>query len=141
MPEPADNPVSKRASAMADELRVVMSRLRRRTREARPGGYNSSQLLALSRLEREGPATVTALAKAEGVRPQSMGATGLLVRTPDPSDRRQTILSLTPAAMVLINSYRVARNDWLFRAITTRLTAPEVDQLERSLELFAKLLE
>ena len=68
----------------------------------RKGELTASQRFALGRLSREGPLTVTALARAEGVRPQSMGATvavleaqGLVAGAPDPADGRQTLLSLT----------------------------------------------
>ena len=91
------------AHAVAGELRVVLGKLKRRLREeASLGEFTLSQMSALSRLEREGPATVTTLARAEGVRPQSMGATvsvleaaGFVTGSPDPADGRQTILSLT----------------------------------------------
>ncbi|EQD59024.1 MarR family transcriptional regulator, partial [mine drainage metagenome] len=43
--------------------------------QAHPGDVTWSQMSVLGRLERDGPATVTRLARAEGVRPQSMGAT------------------------------------------------------------------
>ena len=56
----------------------------------------------LGRLERDGPATTSALAAAERVRPQSMAQTvseleaaGLIDRTPDPDDRRQIHIGLT----------------------------------------------
>ena len=65
-----------RASVLAGELRVVVGKLIRRLREqVSPGDFTWSQLSVLKRLERDGPATVTTLARAEGVRPQSMGAT------------------------------------------------------------------
>jgi DNA-binding MarR family transcriptional regulator len=148
MNDQSKDPRVAQASAMASELRVIISRLRRRTREARPGDLTESQLLALSRLDRQGPATVTTLARAEGIRPQSMGANvtvleaeGLVSRAPDPSDGRQSILSLTPAADELIKRYRAARTDWLFRAITTKLTAQEQSELASSLELMKRLID
>ncbi len=64
------------AVAMAGELRRLIGNLSRRLREqAQPGDCTWSQKSVILRWEREGPATVTTLAKAEGVRPQSMGAT------------------------------------------------------------------
>ncbi len=54
----------------------MIGKLSLRLREAaHPGDFTWSQKSVLTRLEREGPATVTTLARAEGVRPQSMGAT------------------------------------------------------------------
>jgi DNA-binding MarR family transcriptional regulator len=144
----SDGPDAERALLMATDLRVLMSRLRRRTREARPLGFSNSQLLALSRLEREGPATVTSLARSEGIRPQSMGASvaaleqaGLIKRSPDPSDGRQSILSLTPASRRLIKVYRAAREDWLFRSIRSRLTLSEQRQLAKTMDLIKRLLD
>ncbi len=91
------------AMALAGDLRVVIGQLRRRLREQSGfGDLSWSQTSVLSRLDREGPGTVTSLARAEGMRPQSMGATvsaleaaGLVSGSPDPKDGRQTILSLT----------------------------------------------
>ncbi|WP_211441183.1 MarR family winged helix-turn-helix transcriptional regulator [Collimonas humicola] len=137
------------ASAMAGELRVVLGRLSRRLREqAHAGDFTGSQKSVLIRLERDGPATVTGLAKAEGVRPQSMGATiavleaaGLVAGAADPADGRQTILSLTDACREMIRASRAAREDWLLRAIRTRFAADELDQLAASVELLKRLAD
>jgi Transcriptional regulators len=90
--------------ATAEDLRVLVGKLRRRLREeAHVGDFTPSQVQVLSLLEREGPATVTTLARIQGMRPQSMGETlsvlkaaGLVSGAPDPNDGRQTVLSLTP---------------------------------------------
>jgi DNA-binding MarR family transcriptional regulator len=102
----------------------------------------------LGRLEREGPATVTTLAKAEGMRPQSMGANisvleaaGLVSGRPDPSDGRQTLLSVTPRFEEWIKAGRAAREDWLFRAIRTKLAPVEQEQLAAGIELLERLVE
>ena len=137
------------AHTLAGELRVLFGRLRRRLREqADPGDLTWSQTAVLSRLDREGPATVTALAKAEGVRPQSMGATvagleaaGLVTGTPDPSDGRQTILSLTPACREWVQAGRAAREDWLFRAIQAELSADEQAQLAGVVDLLRRIAD
>src|SRR5690348_16279760 len=106
----------------AGELRVTLSKLNRRLREnsALGSDFTWSQLKALIHLEREGAMTVTALAQAEGVRPQSMGATisplreaGLVSGVPDPADGRQTVLSLTPACVEALRVGRAAKDDWL----------------------------
>jgi DNA-binding MarR family transcriptional regulator len=90
---------------LAGELRVVIGRLVRRAREeAHAGDFTHAQKSVLLRLERDGPATVSMLARAEGVRPQSMRITvsaleaaGAVHGKPDPKDGRQTFLSLTPS--------------------------------------------
>ena len=145
---PSD-PEAARASALAAELRVLIGKLKRRLREqAHMGDLTWSQMSVLSRLEREGPATVTTLARAEGVRPQSMGATvsvleeaGLVSGAPDPTDGRQTILSLTAACRQWVKAGRAAREDWLFRAIRTKLAARELEQLAAGVELLKRLVD
>jgi DNA-binding MarR family transcriptional regulator len=137
------------ALALAGELRVVIGKLKRRLREqAHLGDLTWSQLCVLTRLEREGAATVTNLARAEGVRPQSMGATiavleeaGLVSGAPDPADGRQTILSLTPACRKLMKAGRAAREDWLFRAIRTNLKMAEQGELAKAVELLKRLVD
>jgi len=137
-----------RTQAIAGDLRVVLGKLKRRLREeASFGGLNLSQGAVLTRLEREGPATVTTLARAEGMRPQSMGeiisalkAEGLVVGAPDPNDGRQTVLSITDKCRELIKTARAVREDWLFRALQTKLTAAEQEELAGALALLARLV-
>ena len=138
-----------RASALAAELHTLSKKLTRRLQEqASAGDLTPSQTSVLGRLHREGPTTVTALARVEGVRSQSMGATvavlealGLVEGSPDPQDGRQTILSLTPACRELIRTGRAARQDWLLRRIEARLTAEEQAQLAFSLRLLNRLVD
>jgi DNA-binding MarR family transcriptional regulator len=137
------------ALAVASDLRVVIGQLRRRLREqASFGDLTWSQTSVLGRLDREGPATVTSLARAEGMRPQSMGATisalqaaGLVNGSPDPRDGRQTILSLTAACQEWIKAGRAAREDWLFRAIQSKLSPEEQEELASAVELLKRLAE
>jgi len=138
-----------RTMALAGELRVTIGRLSRRLREeSRPGNLTASQLAAVGRLDRDGPATVTTLARAEGVRPQSMGATisvleaeKLVSGAPDPADGRQTIYALTAECKRLLKASRAAREDWLFRAIQAKLTAREQEKLGMFVELLERLTE
>jgi DNA-binding MarR family transcriptional regulator len=137
------------ALALAGELRLLISQLRHRMREqAHPGNFTWSQISVIIRLERDGPATVGALARAEGVRQQSMGATvatleaaGLVSGSPDPADGRRTILSLTDACRELIKTTRAAKEDWLFRAIQTKLSPAEQEELASALELLKRLAD
>jgi DNA-binding MarR family transcriptional regulator len=140
---------ARRAAALASELRALIGKLKRRLREqAPPGDLTWPQLSALSLLEREGPATLTALARTENMRSQSMGAiiapleeAGLVVGAPDPSDGRQTILSLTERCRTLIKEHRMARDDWLSRIIQTKLSPEEQDELKRALELLRRIAD
>jgi DNA-binding MarR family transcriptional regulator len=137
-----------RALAIAAELRAVIGKLSRRMREQTPAGdFTWSQLSVMRRLE-EAPATVTALARAEGVRPQSMGATvavleaaGFVSGAPDPADGRQTILSLTAACHEWIRASRAAREDWLFHAMQSNLAPGEQEQLASVAKLLKRLAD
>ena len=134
---------------MATELRVVLGKLRRRLREhAHKGDLSLSQMAVLGYLDREGPSTVTTLARAEGVRSQSMGATvaareeaGLVTGASNPSDGRQIMLSLTAAAREWIKASRAAREDWLCRAIRAHLNPAEQEELARAATLLRRIVD
>lgn len=138
-----------RVVAVAGDLRTLIGRLRRRLRdEAPPGDFTPSQTSVLARLEREGPATLTMLARAEGMRPQSMGAivsvleaAGLVSGAPDPSDGRQTILSLTAVARETIDVGRAAKEDWLVRTIRAKLAPDEQEELAHGIDLLKRLVD
>ena len=141
--------VSAGASALATELRIVIGALRRRLREqADEGDLTSAQKSVLLRLERDGPTTGSALARAEAMRPQSMGAiiaaleaAGYVEGVPDPSDGRQTIISLTDRFRRWVSAARAVRQDWLLRTLQARLTAQEQHQLAGAVELLKRLLD
>ena len=113
-----------------------------------PGNVTWSQISVIIHMERDGPATVSDLARAEGVRQQSMGATisaleeaGLVKGSPDPADGRRTILSLTNTCRELIKTTRAAKEDWLFHAIQTELSSAEQEKLATALELLKRLAD
>ncbi|HWW80946.1 MAG TPA: MarR family transcriptional regulator [Steroidobacteraceae bacterium] len=142
-------PRAPNAAAAATELRVLVSQFKRRFREkVNLGDFTSSQMAVLRRLDSDGPATVTSLARAEGMRPQSMGANiaaleaaGLVSGVPDPNDGRQTILSLTAACKERVKVGRMACDDWLLEAIQKSLSAEEQWELEKAIELLKRLVE
>ncbi len=137
------------ALTLAAELHIVIGALGRRLREqADVGDLTSAQKSVLLRLERDGPVTGSALARAESMRPQSMGAiiaaleaAGYVTGAPDPSDGRQTILSLTDHFHNWIGAARKARRDWLLSAVQTRLTVQEQHQLAGAVDLLKRLLD
>jgi DNA-binding MarR family transcriptional regulator len=140
---------SPQLAALAGELRVVIAKLIRRLREqAHAGDFTNAQKSVLLRLERDGPATVSMLARAEGVRPQSMRMTvsaleaaGVVSGKPDPKDRRQTFISLTPSFLKVVKAGRAAREDWLVRALQTQLAPREHDQLAVAAKLLSRLAD
>ncbi len=133
----------------ASDLRVLVAGLRRRLAEqSSPGDYTPSQIAVMTRLLKDGPTTLTSLAKAEGMRPQSMSAIvsalqadGTVEGQPDPADGRQTILALTDRTRALVEQARAVKNDWLFRSIRAKYTPVEQAELTRSVELLQRLLE
>ena len=149
MAEHQDPPDDAKALALASDFRALIGQFKRMFRDqASLGDMTLSQVSVLGRLDRDGPATVTNLARAGGVRPQSMGATvsalettGLVSGAPDPNDGRQTIWSLTPACRERIRVGRAAREDWLFHVIQKRLSAAEQEQLANGLALLKRLTE
>jgi len=82
------------------------------------------------------------------MRPQSMSAivtplqeSGLISGAPDPSDRRQTLMSLTPKCLKWIQEGRAARQDWLTTTISQKLSVHEQEKLQAALELLTRLVE
>ena len=130
-------------------MRTVFRKLKVRVREH--GGGNDltpSQASILLRLERDGAATVSSLARAEGMRPQSMSAivaplqeSGLISGAPDPADGRQTLMSLTPKCLKWLQEGRAARQDWMATIISEKLSVQEQRKLQDALELLARLVE
>lgn len=142
-------PTDAEVHATATALRVLLGRLRRKLREqAQPGEFATSQLAILGRLERDGPATVTTLAKSERMRPQSLGAlvaplraAGFVTRTPHPTDGRQVLLRVTPKCRAWIKARRAAREDWLYGSMRARLSPAEQRTLAAAVELLQRLVQ
>ena len=128
-------------------MRTVFRKLKLLVREH--GGGNDltpSQTSVLLRLEKDGAVTVSSLARAEGMRPQSMSAIvaplqerGLIHGAPDPSDGRQTLMSLTPKCLKWLEEGRAARQDWLATTISQKLSVHEQEKLQAALELLKRL--
>ncbi len=106
-----------RAAILARELRIVFGNLKRRLREqATAGDLTLSQIAVLSRLDREGPATVSNLAREQGVRPRNRwGQRSRLLKPPAwcaarpiPPTAARLSLSLTEACRDLIDASRIA---------------------------------
>jgi DNA-binding MarR family transcriptional regulator len=140
---------SLRASVLAQDLRAVLGKIRRRLRaQAEVGDLTPSQVSVLLRLEKDGPATASSLARAEGIRPQSivpviagLENAGLVAGAADPTDRRQTILSLTQACRTWVEQARAARQDWFTRTLQARLSPQEIDKLVEAVELLKRLAD
>jgi DNA-binding MarR family transcriptional regulator len=135
------------AEELAQDVRSVLGQLVRRLRaEAAAEGLTWSQGAVVTRLESAGGVTSAELARAEGVRPQSMSATvamleaeGLVRRAPDPTDGRRVLLTLTDAGRAARNQGREVKQKWLAAALQD-LSPPERAELRRSLDVLARVL-
>jgi DNA-binding MarR family transcriptional regulator len=130
---------------LAADLRVAVGQLVRRLRSENL--FPLTQTWVLGRLDREGPASVSDLAQALRVRPQSMAQTvgdleaeGMVERNPDPDDRRRALVSLTEPGQARIEADRAAREGWLVKALE-ELPDADRETVERSVELLNRLAE
>ncbi|MEU0281389.1 MarR family winged helix-turn-helix transcriptional regulator [Streptomyces sp. NPDC088147] len=149
MPEEFERPADPTAEEVAADVTAVVRRLVRRLRTATPDSrLTPSQQSVLARLDGEGPSTTAALARAEYVRPQSMRLTlgvleeqGLVERTPDPDDGRQSVVSVTGAGHDTLAAARAAKQGWLSEAIAGELNGAERRALAEAAALLGRLVE
>jgi DNA-binding MarR family transcriptional regulator len=106
-----------------------------------------SEGMALGRLAKDGPATTAELARAEAVKPQSMGATisaleerGFVERKPHPTDGRQMNISLTDKGAAIRQSSKDAKLTWLAEAIA-RLDDDDRETLFAASKIMQRLVQ
>lgn len=101
----------------------------------------------MGRLQREGAATTADLARAEGVKPQSMGTTiatleqrKIVMRKPHPTDGRQWLIELTAEGHALRQASKDAGHTWLAEAIA-HLGTEEQATLQAATGIIQRLAE
>jgi DNA-binding MarR family transcriptional regulator len=131
---------------LAHELRDTIGRLVRRLR-AEPGP-SVGRLAVLGRLDRTGPASISDLAAAERMRPQSMAQTvhdletaGLVSRRPDPTDGRRVFIELTSKGREVLQTTRARRETWLTEVLERELTADERGLLRDAIVLLSRIAD
>ncbi|TAL27580.1 MAG: MarR family transcriptional regulator [Alphaproteobacteria bacterium] len=130
------------------ELSQSIGRLYRRMRSAAASQELSlTEGAVLVRLDKHGPATTADLARAEAVKPQSMGATiaaleerGLVARKAHATDGRQFNIALTPKGKDVRESVRHARRTWLAESIA-KLDEEEQQLLFKASKILLRLAE
>jgi DNA-binding MarR family transcriptional regulator len=130
-----------------DFIQAVGLLVRRVRAAAASHELSLTESAVLSRLDKDGPATTAELARAESVKPQSMGATiaaleeiGLVERKPHPTDGRQMNLELTAKGAAVRKSRRDAKRTWLAQAIA-QLEEDERETLFRAGEIIRRLVQ
>jgi DNA-binding MarR family transcriptional regulator len=141
-------------AGLATTLRISVSRLARRLRVERtvPGQaepvLSDTQFAALATLEKHGAMSPGELAGHERVQPPSMTRViaaleewQLVTRAAHASDRRQVVLTVTPAGRLLVAKARRRRDAWLAKRLneltpqeraTLRAAAPILEKLSQS---------
>jgi DNA-binding MarR family transcriptional regulator len=130
------------------ELTQSVGLLLRRMRAAAASQELSlTESMVMARLARDGPATIADLARAEGMKPQSMGTTvaaleelGLVERQPHPTDGRQMNIELTARGAAVRNTAKDAKRTWLAQAIA-QLDKQEQATLFAAGEIIKRLVE
>ena len=140
---------SRSAATTAREVKVVFSRLRRRIQVlALTDDLSGSQAAVLTRLRKEGPSSASVLASAEAVSHQAIGAIlavldnrGFIHRSPDPTDGRRQLISLTDAGVAQAEDTIGAREEWLARVLQDGLTEHEPRAVRHAMALLNRLAE
>ena len=139
-------PATTSAETTAEALVVAISLLFRHIKRTRDDMLSMPETAALGRLNRLGPSTLTALAKAERISAQSLGATlasleeqQLVRRAPDASDGRQTLISLTKAGREITLSRHNRRVREIAQALASSFTEKERETLLAASPLLERL--
>jgi DNA-binding MarR family transcriptional regulator len=121
--------------------------VRRVRAAARSHELSLTEASVMGRLAKHGPATTADLARAEGMKPQSMGTTiaaleemGMVERKPHPTDGRQVNIGLTAKGAAVRKSAKDAKHTWLIHAIS-QLVESERETLFKAGEIIKRLAE
>jgi DNA-binding MarR family transcriptional regulator len=132
---------------LAGRLRLAIARTARRLRQEAGGELSPSLSAALATIERHGPLTPSELAARERIqRPTAtrvlarLAAEGLVARTPDPHDRRSSLVAATPDARALMRELRTRKTAYLERRLEG-LSAEDRATLDRASEILEIILE
>jgi len=130
---------------LVSTLRLSLLRAARRIRSQRVNTTATlSQLSALATVCKAGPLSAGEIAAVERVQPPSMTkilaaleSSGWVQRSSHPEDRRQSIISITPAGQQLLAEETRARDEWLAKRLVEfstedlRKLGEAVDVLDR----------
>lgn len=121
--------------------------MNRRLRQERQSDLTPTQLSVLGAVLKIGPATPSAIAAHERVRPPSITRTlthlvdeGLAIREPHPDDGRQVLISLADKGDAVLAEERTRRDLWLGHRLA-ELTTGERATLREAAALLERLAQ
>jgi DNA-binding MarR family transcriptional regulator len=133
-------------AAVVDFTQAIGSLVRRVRAAAASHELSLTESAVMARLDKQGPATIADLARAESMKPQSMGTTiaaleemGLVERKPHPTDGRQVNIELTVKGVTVRKSAGDAKRTWLAQAIAG-LDEEEQQTLFKAGEIIERLV-
>jgi DNA-binding MarR family transcriptional regulator len=133
--------------AVIDLTQAVGLLLRRVRAAAASHELSLTESAVMARLAKDGPSTIADLARAESIRPQSMGAAiaaleemGMVERKPHPTDGRQVNIELTAKGTAVRKGACSAKRTWLAQAIA-RLDEQEQQTLFKAGEIIKRLVQ
>jgi DNA-binding MarR family transcriptional regulator len=134
-------------TAVADLTQAIGLLVRMVRAAAASHELSLTESAVMARLAKGGPATTAELARAESMKPQSMGTTvaaleemGMVERKPHPTDGRQVNIELTAKGAAVRQSARDAKRTWLAQAIA-QLDEQERETLFKAGEIMKRLVE
>lgn len=134
-------------TAVIDFAQALGLLFRRLRSAAASQDLSLTEAVVMARLAKDGPATTADLARAESMKPQSMGTTvaaleqrGLIERKPHPTDGRQVNIGLTAKGIAVRKSAKDAKRTWLAQAIA-QLDAQERETLFAAGEIIQRLVK
>jgi DNA-binding MarR family transcriptional regulator len=134
-------------AAVSDLIQAVGLLVRRVRAAAASHELSMTESAVMARLAKSGPATIADLARAESMKPQSMGTTvaaleemGMVERKPHATDGRQINIHLTAQGTAVRNTAKDAKRAWLADAMK-QLNEREQETLFRAGEIIKQLVE
>jgi DNA-binding MarR family transcriptional regulator len=131
---------------LAGHLRLVIVRTARRLRQEAGVELSPSLTAALATVGRHGPLTPSELASRERIqRPTAtrvlarLEELGLIARTPDPHDRRSSLVAVTQAGSDLLDELRTRKTAFLAERLEG-LAADERAVLDRAADILERML-
>jgi DNA-binding MarR family transcriptional regulator len=132
---------------LAVRLRLAITRTSRRLRQEAGTGLSPTLASALATIDNHGPLTPSELAARERVqRPTAtrlvarLEELGVLQRAADPTDRRSSLLSVTPEGHALLEQMRGRKTAYLAHRIE-KLDTDDRAALDRAAAILERLLE